>query len=82
LGALVIGSVVTLIRFQALLRLRRYSRPQFVLAWGTLFATLLLAPHLEQAIIYHGGEAARSRNRFLALPAADRHAIIAFLKTL
>lgn len=36
----------------------------------------------EQAIIYHGGEAARSRNAFLALPAEDRQALIEFLKTL
>lgn len=36
----------------------------------------------EQAIIFHGGEAARSRNAFLALPADDRVALIEFLKTL
>jgi CxxC motif-containing protein (DUF1111 family) len=36
----------------------------------------------EQAILYHGREAARSRNAFLALPAADRHAVIEFLKSL
>jgi len=36
----------------------------------------------EQAIIFHGGEAARSRNAFLALPAEDRHALLEFLKTL
>ena len=36
----------------------------------------------EQAIIFHGGEAARSRNAFLALPAEDRRAVLEFLKTL
>jgi len=36
----------------------------------------------EQAIVFHGGEAARSRNAFLALPAEDRQAVIEFLKTL
>jgi len=36
----------------------------------------------EQAIVFHGGEAARSRNAFLALPAEDRQALLEFLKTL
>ncbi|MEO8325877.1 MAG: di-heme oxidoredictase family protein [Nitrospirota bacterium] len=36
----------------------------------------------EQAIIFHGGEAARSRNAFLALPAEDRRALMEFLKSL
>ena len=36
----------------------------------------------EQAIVYHGGEAAKSRNAFLALPAEDRQAVIEFLRTL
>jgi len=36
----------------------------------------------EQAIELHGGEATRSRDLFRALPAADRAALIAFLKTL
>ena len=36
----------------------------------------------EQTIIFHGGEAARSRNAFLALPAEDRQAVIEFLRTL
>jgi len=55
--------------------------------WGVRFRMHQLlhdgrANNLEHAIIYHGGEAARARNRFLALPASDRQAIIAFLKTL
>jgi len=36
----------------------------------------------EQAILLHGGEGARSRDLFQALPAADRAALLAFLKTL
>jgi len=36
----------------------------------------------EQAIDLHGGEATRSRELFRALPAADRAALLAFLKTL
>lgn len=55
--------------------------------WGVRFHQHLLlhdgrANSLEQAIVYHGGEAARSRQRFLALPAADRQALVDFLKTL
>ncbi len=40
------------------------------------------AKTLEQAIQLHAGEAAAARDRFLALPAGDRAALIAFLKTL
>jgi len=36
----------------------------------------------EQAIEMHGGEGTQSRDRFLALSAADRAALVAFLKTL
>jgi len=36
----------------------------------------------EQAIEMHGGEGMRSRDLFEALPAADRAALLAFLKTL
>lgn len=36
----------------------------------------------EQAIELHGGEGARARDLFAALPAADRAALVAFLKTL
>jgi CxxC motif-containing protein (DUF1111 family) len=36
----------------------------------------------EQAIELHGGEGAGARDRFKALPAADRTAIVAFLKSL
>ena len=40
------------------------------------------ATTLEEAIELHAGEAARSRDRFRALPAEDRAAVVAFLKTL
>ncbi|MGH7531327.1 MAG: di-heme oxidoredictase family protein [Gemmatimonadales bacterium] len=36
----------------------------------------------EEAIELHGGEAAKARDLFRALPAADRAALVAFLKTL
>ena len=55
--------------------------------WGVRFRMHQLlhdarANNLEQAIIYHGGEAAASRNRFLSLSNEDRQALIEFLKTL
>ena len=37
---------------------------------------------LEQAVLSHGGEASGARDRFKALPAADRAGLIAFLKSL
>ncbi|PYO84285.1 MAG: hypothetical protein DMD68_07190 [Gemmatimonadetes bacterium] len=40
------------------------------------------AKTLEQAIELHAGEAAGPRDRFLGLPAGDRAALVAFLKTL
>jgi CxxC motif-containing protein (DUF1111 family) len=40
------------------------------------------ATSLEQAVELHGGEATGARDRFHALPAADRAALIAFLKAL
>jgi CxxC motif-containing protein (DUF1111 family) len=40
------------------------------------------AASLEEAIELHAGEAARSRDRFRALPAEQRAALVAFLKTL
>jgi CxxC motif-containing protein (DUF1111 family) len=53
---------------------------------GTRLATQFLhdgrAKTLEQAIEMHGGEGMRSRDLFEALPAADRAALLAFLKTL
>jgi CxxC motif-containing protein (DUF1111 family) len=40
------------------------------------------AKTVEQAIEMHGGEGARARDLFQALPPADRAAVVAFLKTL
>lgn len=37
---------------------------------------------LREAVLAHGGEEARSRAGFKALPVGDRDAIILFLKTL
>lgn len=40
------------------------------------------ATSLEAAILWHGGEAARSRDAFVALPAAARARLIGFLRSL
>jgi CxxC motif-containing protein (DUF1111 family) len=40
------------------------------------------ARNLEEAVLWHGGEAQRSRDRFMAMPAADRKALLAFLESL
>ncbi len=40
------------------------------------------ARNLEEAILWHGGEAEKSRNAFMDMPASDRAALIAFLKAL
>jgi CxxC motif-containing protein (DUF1111 family) len=55
--------------------------------WGLRFRQNQLlhdgrANNIEQAIVYHAGEASRSRNRFLTLPMEDRRALIEFLMTL
>jgi CxxC motif-containing protein (DUF1111 family) len=53
---------------------------------GLRFATHFLhdgrADSLEQAIELHGGEGTGARDRFRALPAKKRAALLAFLKTL
>ncbi|MEP6952040.1 MAG: di-heme oxidoredictase family protein [Ginsengibacter sp.] len=36
----------------------------------------------QEAILWHGGEAAQSKQKFTELPAADRNALIQFLKSL
>lgn len=36
----------------------------------------------REPVLLHDGEAAGTRDRFLKLPLADRHALIAFLNTL
>ncbi len=40
------------------------------------------ARNLEEAILWHGGEAEESKQAFVALTAAQRLAVITFLKTL
>ena len=37
---------------------------------------------LEEAILWHGGEASAAQVRFTALPSAERDALIAFLRSL
>ncbi|MGO4843684.1 di-heme oxidoredictase family protein, partial [Rhizobiaceae sp. 2RAB30] len=40
------------------------------------------ARDLVEAILWHGGEAQTSRDRFAALPAEDRTALVKFLESL
>ncbi|HWN70923.1 MAG TPA: di-heme oxidoredictase family protein, partial [Haliangium sp.] len=40
------------------------------------------ARSLEEAILWHGGEGERARERFRAIDASDREALLAFLRTL
>jgi CxxC motif-containing protein (DUF1111 family) len=40
------------------------------------------ARNLTEAILWHGGEADRSRQRFEAMSKADRDALLAFLRSL
>jgi CxxC motif-containing protein (DUF1111 family) len=40
------------------------------------------ARSLEEAILWHGGEATNSRSQFVSMPATDRAALIAFLQSL
>jgi CxxC motif-containing protein (DUF1111 family) len=40
------------------------------------------ARSIEEAILWHGGEAQRSRDAYLALPKADRDALLRYLKSL
>jgi SulP family sulfate permease len=47
----VIAAVVKLVRFRPLLELWRLSTPQAVIGWSTFILTLVLAPHIEEAII-------------------------------
>ena len=51
LSAIVIGAVLPLVRLAPLLRLWRYSKPQFVVAWATLGLTLGLAPDIQWAVL-------------------------------
>lgn len=40
------------------------------------------ARNVSEAILWHGGEAAASRERFRLMPARDRAALVAFLNSL
>ncbi|MDZ7706012.1 MAG: SulP family inorganic anion transporter [Trueperaceae bacterium] len=51
LGAIIIGAVTSLIQPKPLLRLWRYSRPQFAVAVVTFGLSILLAPRVDWAII-------------------------------
>jgi CxxC motif-containing protein (DUF1111 family) len=54
--------------------------------WGVFWSAPYLhdgrAATLEDAIALHGGEAARARDAFIALPAAVRAQLVAFVKSL
>jgi CxxC motif-containing protein (DUF1111 family) len=58
------------------------TEPLMGLRFSTQFLHDGRATTPEQAIDFHGGEAARSRDLFRALPPGDRAAVVAFLKTL
>ncbi len=51
LGAIVIAAVLSLLRLRQLWRLRRYSRPQALIAWTTFGLTLVLSPRIEVAVL-------------------------------
>jgi sulfate permease, SulP family len=51
LGAIVIGAVLPLIRIPPILRLWRFSKPQFLVAGATFGLTLALAPRIERAVL-------------------------------
>ncbi len=51
LGTIVISAVLGLLRFRRLFALWRVSKPQFAVAWVTFGSSLLLAPHIEQAVL-------------------------------
>jgi CxxC motif-containing protein (DUF1111 family) len=40
------------------------------------------ARNVNEAILWHGGEAARARQRYVAMPRSDRVALLAFLESL
>lgn len=40
------------------------------------------ARSLDEAVLWHGGEASEARQAFARLTAAERHALVAFLKSL
>jgi CxxC motif-containing protein (DUF1111 family) len=58
------------------------TEPLMGLRLSTVFLHDGRATTLEDAIRQHGGEATASRDRFVALPEADRAALLAFLESL
>lgn len=51
LAAIVIGAVAGLVRLVPILRLARFSRPQFLVAATTFVLTLALAPRIDRAVL-------------------------------
>jgi SulP family sulfate permease len=51
LAGIVIAAVVRLVSLGPILDLWRLSRPQFFVATGTLFMTLMLSPQIDEAVI-------------------------------
>jgi SulP family sulfate permease len=51
LAGVVIGAALPLVRVGPLLRLWRFSKPQFAVAWITFALTLALSPHIERAVL-------------------------------
>ena len=51
LGAIVITAVAQLIELPTMVRLAWSSKPQAMVAWTTAAATLVLAPHVELAVL-------------------------------
>ena len=58
------------------------TEPLMGLRFKTAFLHDGRATSIEQAIDFHGGEAAASRDRFEALPVGERTAIVRFLRGL
>ncbi len=51
LGAIVIAAVLPMLRIVPIVRLFAYSKPQAVVAWTTVLATLFLAPRIERGVL-------------------------------
>jgi SulP family sulfate permease len=51
LSAIVIAAVVPLIRVRLLVSLWKISLPQAVVGWLTFWFTIILSPHIEQAVV-------------------------------
>jgi sulfate permease, SulP family len=51
LAGVVIAAVADMLRPAPLMVLWKLSRPQFVVAWSTFVLTILLSPHVEQAVL-------------------------------